>query len=295
MLVACGVLVFFLDDFLAGLTRRYEIIAVVPEAPGLILGSPVWIAGKEVGTVERLSLLPLGGDTTARVALTIELPRSVREYVRTDSRVRLTSARLVGSRVIDIVPGSATARILEAGDTLRLVRQITAAALTEKAGAVQDGLDSAVAQLRPLMPAARERLDQMRFAFATLDPAMQEAVALRNSLESGAGIATLRDPAFAAALQRAQATAAQLPDVFAQMSTRAGEVKEIRAAVARLQLRADSLRTQLAAASSLLGAGNGSLTRFQQDSALIRAIAKARMDLDSLIAEAKRNPLRFIR
>ena len=124
---------------------------------------------------------------------------------------------------------------------------------------------------------------------------LQEAVALRNSLESGAGIATLRDPAFAAALQRAQATAAQLPDVFAQMSTRAGEVKEIKAAVARLQLRADSLRTQLAAASSLLGTGNGSLTRFQQDSALIRAIAKARMDLDSLIAEAKRNPLRFIR
>src|SRR5688572_2111236 len=151
-LVACTVLVFFLDDFIASLTRRYEIIAVVPEAPGLILGSPVWIAGKEVGTVERLSLLPVGDDTTARVALTIELPRSMREYVRRDSRVRLTSERLVGSRVIDIVPGTSASPILEPGDTLRLIRHITAAALTQQAALVQHGLDSALVALRPLMP-----------------------------------------------------------------------------------------------------------------------------------------------
>jgi ABC-type transporter Mla subunit MlaD len=294
-LTALTVLVFFLDDFIAALRRQYEIVAVVPEAPGLIVNSPVWVAGKEVGTVERLALLPVVDDTTARVALTVRLPYSARAYVRRDSRVRLTSARLVGSRVVDIIPGSTTAPILEPGDTLRMNGRATPAALLQQAHLVQHGLDSALSTLRTLMPTVRVRLNQMEHAFASLEPAMSEASALNASLSSGAGIATLRDPAFAAALQRAQHTAAQLPDVFAQMRVRTGEVKEIRDAVTRLQLRADSIRSQLTAAANLLGTANGSLTRFQQDSALIRAIVAARADLDSLIAEARRNPLRFIK
>ena len=258
------------------------------------MGSPVWIAGHEVGTVEKLSLLPIGGDTTARVALTIQLPRSLRAHVRTDSRIRLTSVGVISTRVVDIVPGSAGAPMLEPGDTLRMTNTITPQALTQRAAIVQAGLDSALAELRTITPMMRLRLDQLQRAFASLDPAMQEAASLRTGLESGAGIASLRDPAFAAALERARASAAQLPDVFAQMRVRAGEVREIQAAVARLTLRADSIRTQLTAAADLLGSGNGSLSRFQQDSALIRAITRARADLDSLIAEARRNPLRFV-
>ena len=293
-LITFAVLIFFLDDMRALLTRRYEIVAIVPAAPGLVRGSPVWLAGKEVGTVQQVALLPIHDDTTARVALTLELPRDLRRHVRTDSRVRLASERTIGTRVVDIVPGTPQASVLQPGDTLRLAQLITPDMLSARARTVKSALDTMLVTIREISPVLSARLQQTQRAFEALDPGLREAEQLRIALQTGEGIQALRDPAFAAALERALATAAALPPAFAQLRQRGTEAAEVRLALARLQARADSVRLQLATATNLLGTGNGSLSRFQRDSALIHAIARARTDLDSLIAEARRQPWRFV-
>lgn len=293
-LIGAAVLIFFLDDMLDALERRYEVVAIVEEAAGLVDGSPVWVGGKAVGTVTKLGFLPSGTDTTARVAVTLELPHGVRSQVRTDSRAHLTSATPISARAVNLTPGSEAARVLEPGDTLRAEASPTAAELTSRAAGVRSGLGAALEELQELAPAARVRFEQTRVALQGIDLALAEARQMQSDLQANPGLSLLRDPAFAASLDRARAHAAELPVVMAQLRARSAETREAAAAFARLQARADSLSRGLDAAAALLETPGGSALRFQQDSALIRALDDARTELDSLIAEARRNPLRFV-
>jgi phospholipid/cholesterol/gamma-HCH transport system substrate-binding protein len=293
-MIGLAFLIFFLDDLYSAFEKNYSITALVPDAPGISPGTPVWIGGKEVGAVLRVAILPTSIDTLGRIAVTLELPEWVREQVRADSRVRLTAVSMMSEAVIDILPGSAAAPVLQPGDTIRQAARLSAAELANRAAALRTEFDTVAGALRALEPAASERMEQTRLIVARLDGAMQEVQQIRADLDANPGLARLREPEFQASLQRARAHAAELPGVIASARQRADGAGEVRAALARLQLRADTLAAQLDAAAAVLQQPEGFVGRFQQDTALIRAVGNARASLDSLIAEARRNPLRFV-
>jgi hypothetical protein len=295
LLVAIAFLIFFAEAIRQRLERRYAVVIVMPRAPpGLGDGSPVWIGGKEVGTVTAVGFLPSGPDTLANVVVTVDLPVAARTHVRTDTRVRLTSARIIGEPALDLLPGSATARVLEDGDTLRIERRPTVAELSRDAAAVRAQLDTSRVALQRLVPRLRARAGQTRRALAGLEAAMAEARSLERSVGASPTLALLGDPAFATSLARTQSYSAELGRLLALWRGRTTSGSELRAAVERLQLNADSLRAQLDATLVTLQTGNGTLARAQSDSALVHAIGAARAALDSLVAETKRNPLRYI-
>jgi hypothetical protein len=289
-----ALLVFFLDPLLALFERRYTIIALVPDAPGLAPGSPVWVSGKPAGEVLQLGFMPTHTDTLGRVWVMLELPRHIQEQVRADSEVRITAAALVGERVVDILPGTAGAPVLREGDTLRLKLGLTAAELASRAASLRVELDTLAAQFRELMPSVRARMDAAERAFAAMDAAMQEVARTRADAGRNPGLALVRDTAFTASLQRAQAHAGELPAAVGQLRDRVGATGEVAPMLAQLQLRADTLRARLDAAAALLEQTDGFVGRFQQDAALLNAVHAARASLDSLVAEARRNPLRFV-
>jgi hypothetical protein len=123
---------------------------------------------------------------------------------------------------------------------------------------------------------------------------MAETGRLQADMDASPGLAVLRDPAFETSLRNAQAHAAELPVLIRRLRENAGAASEMRTALARLQLRADSLGMQLAAASLALENPNGTLARMQQDTALTRALNAARAQLDSLMADMRSNPLRYV-
>jgi phospholipid/cholesterol/gamma-HCH transport system substrate-binding protein len=289
-----AMLVFFLADILALFERRYSIVALVPDAPGLVPGSPVWIGGKPAGEVVQLGFMPAGAAAEERIWVELELPRHVQEQIRTDSRVRLTAAALIGERVVDILPGSATAAVLGPGDTLRLDVRPSAAEVTDRAAVLRAELDTLLVQVRALTPGLRTRIDETQRAFAAMDAVMLEVARMRADAERNPGLALVRDTGFSASLQRARAHVAELPAAVDQLRHRVGATGDLAPAVARLQLRADTLRAQLDAASALLSQPDGFVGRFRQDAALLNAVHAARLSLDSLVAEARRNPLRYI-
>jgi phospholipid/cholesterol/gamma-HCH transport system substrate-binding protein len=293
-LLGGALFVFFLEDILGAFERRYTIVALVPDAPDISRGTPVWVGGKAVGAVTTVAILPSSVDTMGRVAVTLELPRHVQPQVRTDSRVRLTSISMISENAIDILPGSAAARQLVDGDTLRTDPRPTAAQLTARAAIVRSELDTVLAAVRTLAPIAAARMEDTRRAFAGMDAAMAEAQRLRTDLQANPGLALLRDPAFQASLERTRGYATELPATIAQLRERVGEAGEIGPALARLQARADTLSAQLTAAAAMLEAGEGTLGRMQHDTALVRAVNAARASLDSLVAEVRNNPLRFV-
>jgi hypothetical protein len=292
-LLGSAMLIFFLDSLAARLQKRYTIVAVMGDAPGLTDGAKVWLGGKEVGTVTKVALLPNSSDSTARVAADLQLPLRLRPQVRADSRIRLTSERLIGAAVVDIEPGSAALPALAHMDTIRQRQLPTPEQLTARATVVRAELDTVLAQLRTLTPPMRARLAATQRAFVSLDAAMAETRRIRADIAASPAVALFADPAFAASLERTREHAGALPAMIARLRDHAGGAGDVSAALQRLQLRADSLAAQLDQAAALM-APNSSAARFSQDSAVQRALNGARAELDSLLVEVRRNPLRFV-
>ena len=294
-LTALAFFIFFIDAIRARFERRYTVVVVMPRVPaGLGDGSPVWIGGREVGTVTAVGFLPSGPDTLAYVAVTVDLPHGVRDQVRADSRVRLTSARMIGEPALDVVPGTHAAAVVQPGDTLRVVRRRSIGELSRQASAVHAQLDTGRLALQRLGPRFRVRARQTRRVVAALEAAMAELRNLNRSLVASPTISLLSDTAFTAALDRSRANAASLAQLLAVWRARTAAHGELRTTAVRLQSHADSLRALLDDVAASLQSGYGSLARARQDSALSRAVNATRAQLDSLIAETKRNPLRFI-
>jgi phospholipid/cholesterol/gamma-HCH transport system substrate-binding protein len=294
-LVAIAMLIFFLEDLLRAFEKNYTIMALVPDAPGIAPGTPVWVGGRRAGEVLRVAILPTTVDTLGRVAVTLELPTRVREQVRRDSRVRLTSVNFMSEAVVDIIPGTAAAPVLPEGDTLRLEFGLSAEELTERAARVRADLDTVLGTLGRLTPVAEARMADTRRIAAGLDGALVEVERLRVELASNPGLNRLREPEFQAALARARDNLAGLPAFIAGARERSGAgTAEVQAAMARLQLRTDTLSAQLAALTALMDESGGFLGRVQRDTALVRAMGAAQASLDSLMIEVRRNPLRFV-
>jgi phospholipid/cholesterol/gamma-HCH transport system substrate-binding protein len=294
LLLGTAFFIFFLGDIVERFEKTYELVALVPDAPGVAARTPVWVSGRRAGEVQSVAILPTSMDTLGRVAVTMKLPVHLQPQIRADSRVRITSVNLMSEVVVDIVPGTPAAPVKAPGDTLRLEARPSAAQITARAQLLRSDLDTVLASLRSLEPAASARLADARRSMAAVDDAMLELQRLRSDLAANVGLASLRDPAFQASLQRAQARAAELPAMLSRVREGTTGLNDVQAAVARLQLRADTVRSQLDDVASLLGDPLGMPGRMQQDSALLRAVEATRTSLDSLVAEVRRNPLRFV-
>jgi len=289
-ILALVLLVTFIDDLKRLFEGRYTIYAVFPTAPALTRGSAVWIAGKQVGEVRSIGLLPVRGDTAPGIAVELDLPRDSRELVRIDSRVELASARMISEPVVNILPGSLAAAPLPPGDTLYAARTRSALDLMNVFRGLWASMDTLFQQLQQVSPLAQRRGDQFAALSSRLQQVNVEFAALARGFESGTLSIFSHRSELRRSLDQMNATVAQIRPALERALGRYSD-PELRAAFERVQLRADSVTAQLAGLRELMA--NSSLTRFQTDSAIVFGIRGAQAQLDSLLAETKRNPLRF--
>lgn len=293
-LVALALAIFFLDAVIALFRRTYTVVAVTQMAPGIRSGTPVWVAGVQVGKVRQIDLLP-PGDTLARVALDMDVGQSVAQQIRRDSEVRFTSARLMGETVIELLPGSSRSPQLADGDTLRVPPSIPAERL--RAGAAQlrlelDSLTLDATALRTQMAARRKQVARITHEAGL---ARRELAALQAGMRGGAlsSLMSLQRPG--GPIDRAQRRAAEIQKLVGATQQRVGRVRrDLAPEQRRLMTHARELQANLAALRALLNQPVGTLGRMQNDSAVQRAFAGARAQLDSLTREARRNPLKFV-
>ena len=100
----------------------------------------------------------------------------------------------------------------------------------------------------------------------------------------------MNDSALRQAIAQTRVTTQQLGTAFQSVSTRFND-PELRQAFTGLQQRASGLSDQMKQLQDQFA--NGSLPRFAQDSAIMKALHAAQLELDSLMAITRRNPLRF--
>jgi phospholipid/cholesterol/gamma-HCH transport system substrate-binding protein len=296
IIAGLAVLIFLLEDIRDAFRRTYRIVALFPETPDLVVDAPVWVAGKPVGRVTHVGLLPTGFDTIPIVAVEMKLLRTSQAQVRSDSYARLTSPQLIGERVVDIMPGSAEAPVLGHGDTVGVRLPRRHAELMARRDTFMTELDSLIALVDRIRAPLARRAADLAPVGRELALVQQEATALAHTIREGPAGSALRADGLRAAVARAAANVAEIgPAIQRAIGTTEGTGQELRSAADSLLLRFDQLQASLTAIEREMETGEGFIGRIAVDTAIHVAMDNTGVELDSLIAQVRRNPFRFFR
>lgn len=100
----------------------FTINAVFKNVGGLQKGNNVRYSGINIGTVNEIEM---ENDTAIRVTMLIQ--QKMRNHIKTNAIAAIGSDGLVGSMVINIVPGNGMAPLVEAGDEIQSLSKIATA------------------------------------------------------------------------------------------------------------------------------------------------------------------------
>ncbi len=285
--VAAGVAIFaafilFIAGFLflkntALKAGKYKVHIQFTDVTGLERGDPVSVSGLRVGRVTAFSL---EGD---QVIVEVELEPEA--TLSRDSRAVIKSLGMVGEKFIDIVPGSAVAR-LEGGDII--------------AGEVSGDLEAITGKAEVLIEEAQALLTQVRQAFSTVLDRSAQASLNQTIKDFGSVAATLDQNS--AHMERTFANLDELStnmnDMLAtRRSKLEGSVDNLHTASNRLDSIAGNLDSSLISLKAILSKmenGDGTAGKLLSDDEMYNNMRDLTAELDALVADMKKRPQRYI-
>jgi phospholipid/cholesterol/gamma-HCH transport system substrate-binding protein len=299
--------------------QRYSLKTRFASVPGLKPGSPVRVAGLDVGSVTAVALV--GNE----VEVSFEVSERVRPRITTASVATLGSVSLLGESAVDITASAEGTPIPEWG----YVPQGRAAAqFTDLATQVGDGVDQLtglitdmrsgrgtmgrlmtdeqlyvemrrfVASAGELTQGLREgrgtlgRLLNDRRAAEALETSLANIEALTRQINSGQGSLgrLINDPAFARSLTSASAN---LEAVATRINAGEGTAGKLITDPALFD-RLNSVSMRLDALVTALNEGEGTAGRLLKDRALYENMNKVTTEISALVAEIRQNPRKYL-
>lgn len=97
---------------------RFQLVAFVSNASGLVPGGSVLVAGQLAGTVKDIQFLPVDYDTTRNLKLVLSIDKDLEPQIRRDSKANIRTLGLLGDKVVDITVGTPRYAALSDGDTI---------------------------------------------------------------------------------------------------------------------------------------------------------------------------------
>lgn len=258
-----------------GLAAGYPLYSRFPWGAGLKQGQPVWLAGVTVGFVDKIDLDPRGTIiATYRIRKEYSVPKGTTATVVPNG--------FFGDQAIALTPSGATTDTFAAGDTVPLGKATAGLALlTARADTITAGVNALLGSAR------QEMVDSggMRDVRATLHAANQlvaqlAQIAALQSRELQSTIVTVRSRAAAIDSMQVDSTVRSLRTASANMATLTGELKTT----------TDRLNAVLAKVES----GEGTAAKLINDPGLYNDLRKVLTRVDSLTADFKKNPKRYI-
>jgi phospholipid/cholesterol/gamma-HCH transport system substrate-binding protein len=311
--------IFFLTGDRGFPWQRYSLKTRFASVPGLKAGSPVRVAGLDVGTVSNVAL---AGE---QVEVIFEVSQDVRDRITTNSVATLGSVSLLGESAVDITASASGTPIPEWG----YVPQGRAAAqLSDLAGEVGDGvenLSALIADIRggrgtvgKLMTDDQLYTELQRFAASagaltdglrsgrgtlgrllndrraaeSLEAALANVDTMTRRISEGEGSIgkLLKDDAFARSLTSATAN---FDAVAAQIRSGEGTAGKLINDPALFD-RLNSMSTRLDELMLRLNQGEGTAGRLLKDAALYENMNKVTTEISALIAEIRKDPRKYL-
>jgi phospholipid/cholesterol/gamma-HCH transport system substrate-binding protein len=295
--VVVGVAIYKLGQAANLFTKRYHLIAFLPDANGLREGGSVMVAGQLAGTVTKIDFLPVDNDTTRNLRLELAVDANVREQIRRDSKGKLRTLGLLGDKVFDITTGTPRFQPLREGDTITVVPSLDyEAVIAQASGAVND------------MVALTKDLRAITGGLVKGEGTMGQLLtnrALYDQLNSTLG----RANTMLARFQNPNGTVGRMLDDPTMYNKLVGVITSTDSLIvsinaskgtAGLLLRDTTLYANLIGitrgADSLmrsLTSGQGTASRLLTDQTLYDQLNKLVSDLSAIIADVRRDPSRY--
>jgi phospholipid/cholesterol/gamma-HCH transport system substrate-binding protein len=295
---AAAVLVYARVGALHGETVR--LYAAAARTDGILAGSEVWLGGQKVGLVDDVRFAPPAHDTTRRVILVLDVLKEYQAYIHRRAPVEIRAgSSIIGARVVHIGqvggPGFTPARsgdtlLADVGSDAELLRLEAA-----RAGSELPVIFDNVRLLGSHLRAARGTLGAFGVTgVPAVGTAATRAGALLGGMTNGNGTIG-RIVSGGTLTERARHAAAAADSLrLSVQGTVAAPGSTPRIDRAALQRAVASARAELEEVESLLAESRGTVGRVQHDRALLEEVARARRELDALIADVQRNPLRYV-
>jgi phospholipid/cholesterol/gamma-HCH transport system substrate-binding protein len=204
--VAIAVLtVFLLTGSRGFFWQRYYLKTQFSTVPGLKSGSPVRVAGVEVGTVKSVDLV---GD---KVDVTLEVNKDMRPRITDRSTATLGSVSLLGESAVDITPASSGTPIAEWG---YVTERPTRGMLSTMAPEASEGIDEITKLVRDVRQGRGTvgKLMTDEQLYVEMQKFVSSANDVTNSIRQGRGSVgrLLNDPKAAQALEGSLSNLEQL-------------------------------------------------------------------------------------
>ncbi|MGE3276173.1 MAG: MlaD family protein [Vicinamibacterales bacterium] len=317
--VMAAILIFAVGGSGGFFWQRYPLKAVFLNIAGVKAGSPVRVAGVEVGSVTEVHFSGTG------VELWLEVSEEMRPLVTSNSVASIGSISLLGEGAIDITASESGQALpdwgyLETGVAEGSIAQVTeqAASSLEAATKLIEDIragkgtvgrlfadDSLYRELDGFMAAARRVTQAVSDGDGTLGKFMQDPTLYRELNESVANLNAITtrvrngegslgrlmtDPAFADSLS---GTTRNLEAVTGRLSAGEGTMGKLLTEDGLYQ-KLDSMTTRIDALTASLNQGEGTAGQLLHDRQLYENMNQAAAELRSLISDIRRDPKKFL-
>ncbi len=133
LMVASGLLLFIVAIYILGskqnlFSSTVTLKSYFKNVSGLVEGNKVRYSGINVGTVSRIKIIE---DTTILVEMSVD--NNIEKFIKKDSKAVISSDGLMGSKIINILPGSSGAGVVTNEDFLPTKRAVDLQDVMEEA------------------------------------------------------------------------------------------------------------------------------------------------------------------
>jgi phospholipid/cholesterol/gamma-HCH transport system substrate-binding protein len=318
-LVMAGLLIFAVGGSGGFFWQNYPLKVRFPNVAGLMSGSPVRVAGVEVGSVSDVELVEGGAEVWFNIL------EEMRPIVTDRSRAKIGSISLLGEGAVDIEAGPGGTPIPDWGYVPTGTPAPTIAELTEQAGTGIADVTAMIADLRAgkgtvgklltddavyrdfnSLIAAADRVAQNvaagrgtmgKFAndpkvYDELNASVANLNAITTKMKNGEGSLgqLLNDPAMARSLN---ATSANIETMTGRLNRGEGTAGKLLTDDA-LYKRMDSLTARLDTVLQNLNNGEGTAGQLLHDKQLYENMNQTVGEMRALIAEIKKDPKKYL-
>jgi phospholipid/cholesterol/gamma-HCH transport system substrate-binding protein len=278
--------------------EKYELYVVTDAARGLIRGSEVWLDGQKVGVVKHIDFRPPSASPKERLVLALQILTGAKSHIRRDSRVQIRSgSSVIGEPVVYVTTGTARQPVMHEGDTLRAVQQSDREGLTSDAALASKEFPGIVENVK-LLSAQLHSAEGTIGALGMGDaPEMRRLRAragrLMSDLKSSDGTFGLMMSESDELRARAKRAMSQFDSLRVLLGSSEHSFGRFRRD-STIKSNVAEIRRELADVRRLAADSSGGIGRFRSDSAIIQSIHRDLQALDSLMADMKKRPLRYI-
>ena len=296
LLVAALILVFGRVGALHG--KTFRLYVTTDAARGVIRGTEVWLDGQKVGLVKSVDFQPPAAPPSERLVLALDILDDVRPAIRADTRTSIRSgATLIGDQVVYMSSGTTAARPVRNGDTLR-ASQTDMESVTADAAAAAREFPAILANVKLLGA-------QIQSAQGTLGAFIGDNGGVEMQRVSGKTARIMArlggsDGTLGLALNGRSAVLARAEQAMAGMDSIRQLLASDRHSFGRfrrdstLTRQLATLRLELADVGRQAASPTGTFGRIRADSAIAIAVQRDLASLDSLMADIKKHPLRYV-